>query len=383
MFQNLRIAPLFGRVTFDILNTDLAIVNSIRRTILSDIPTIGFIGEGETTIDIIKNTGPLHNEIMAHRVGMIPLHMTEEEIDGFQEGLYEFTLSVENKKDVTIDVTTHDFKGTRDDKMLTEKELRTIFPANKISNSPVLITRLRSSELLNLIARPVKSTAKNHASFSSVSMCSFLFIQDPVEAEKADGILNKERAYIKNEYNEPIAIEFSFEIENGGAMKEIEAARYIFVKALDSIIGKLDKAIQHEEEYVVCKEIENGFEFTFENEDDTLGNLLQSLMFNRHVREGQMFQDTKISYVGYICPHPLDPTMLLRVMFEDKTIKRDVSFAWSLLMDNCSWIRTTMTGVSNEWLRFIQMNQETKKGKVEEKEKEKIKTKKEAPVKKA
>jgi DNA-directed RNA polymerase subunit L len=214
-------------------------------------------------------------------------------------------------------------------------------------------------------------------------MCSFLFIQDPVEAEKADGILNKERAYIKNEYNEPIAIEFSFEIENGGAMKEIEAARYIFVKALDSIIGKLDKAIQHEEEYVVCKEIENGFEFTFENEDDTLGNLLQSLMFNRHVREGQMFQDTKISYVGYICPHPLDPTMLLRVMFEDKTIKRDVSFAWSLLMDNCSWIRTTMTGVSNEWLRFIQMNQETKKGKVEEKEKEKIKTKKEAPVKKA
>jgi len=40
-----------------------------------------------------------------------------------------------------------------------------------------------------------------------------------------------------------------------------------------------------------------------------------------------------------------------------------------------------MTGVSNEWLRFIQMNQETKKGKVEEKEK--IKTKKEAPVKKA
>jgi len=383
MFQNLRIAPLFGRVTFDILNTDLAIVNSIRRTILSDIPTIGFIGEGETTIDIIKNTGPLHNEIMAHRVGMIPLHMTEEEIDGFQEGLYEFTLSVENKKDVTIDVTTHDFKGTRDDKMLTEKELRTIFPANKISNSPVLITRLRSSELLNLIARPVKSTAKNHASFSSVSMCSFLFIQDPVEAEKADGILNKERAYIKNEYNEPIAIEFSFEIENGGAMKEIEAARYIFVKALDSIIGKLDKAIQHEEDYVVCKEIENGFEFTFENEDDTLGNLLQSLMFNRHVREGQMFQDTKISYVGYICPHPLDPTMLLRVMFEDKTIKRDVSFAWSLLMDNCSWIRTTMTGVSNEWLRFIQMNQETKKGKVEEKEKEKIKTKKEAPVKKA
>ena len=383
MFHNLRIAPLFGRVTFDILNTDLAIVNSIRRTILSDIPTIGFIGEGEPTIEIIKNTGPLHNEIMTHRIGMIPLHMTEEDIDGFQEGLYEFSLSVENKKDTTIDVTTHDFIGTRDGKALTEKELRTIFPANKISNSPILITRLRSGESLSLVARPVKSTAKNHASFSSVSMCSFRFLQDPVEAEKADGILNKERAYIRNEYNEPTAIEFSYEIENGGAMKEIEAARYIFVKALDNIIGKLDKSIQHEDDYVVCKEMENGFEFTFENEDDTLGNLLQSLMFNRHVREGQLFQDTKISYVGYVCPHPLDPTMILRVMFEDKTIKRDMSFAWSLLMDNCSWIRSTITGITNEWLRFIQMNQEaetkTKKGKAEEKPK----TKKEVPVKKA
>ncbi len=374
MFQNLRIAPLFGRVTFDILNTDLAIVNGIRRTMLSDIPTVGFLGEGEPTVHIDKNTGAIHNEFMAHRIGMIPIHMTEEDIEAFQDGLYEFSLSVENTKDVTVNVTTHDFTGVYDGNPLTEKQLKKMFPANKVTGDPVLITRLRSGEALNLTARPIKSTARHHASFSPVSMCAFQFIQDPVESAKADGILNKERAFIRNEYNEPTAIEFSFEIENGNAMKDTDAARYLVTKAIDVLVQKLDKALLHDEEYVTCKEISNGFEFTFENEDDTLGNLLQSLMFNRHVREGNPYQDVKISYVGYVCPHPLDPTMVLKIMFEDDTVKHDTSYAWSLLMDNCSWIRGILMGITNEWLRFIQMNT------LAEKEKE---TPKKVPVKKA
>jgi DNA-directed RNA polymerase alpha subunit/DNA-directed RNA polymerase subunit L len=374
MFENLRIAPLLGRVTFDILNTDLAIVNGIRRVMLSDIPTIGFLGEGEPTITIHTNTGALHNEFMSHRIGMIPIHMTEEDTEAFQEGLYEFNMSVKNTKDVTINVTTHDFTGTHDGNPLTEKQLKTLFPKNKVTDDPILITRLRPGEEISLTARPIKSTARHHASFSPVSMCSFHFIQDPVEAEKADGILNKERAFLRNEYNEPTAIEFSFEIENGNAMKETDATRYLVSKAFDVLIQKLDKALQHDEEYVTCKELPNGFEFTFENEDDTLGNLLQSLMFNRHVREGHPFQDVKISYVGYVCPHPLDPTMVLKVMFEDEKVKHDVSFAWSLLMDNCSWIKSTLTGINNEWLQFIQKNT------LMDKDKEKVKK---TPAKKA
>lgn len=352
-----------GRVTFDIIDTDLAIVNSLRRTMLSDIPTVGFVGEGEPTVEVQKNTGPLHNEIIIHRVGMIPLHLTDEETDAFQEGLYEFELSVENKTDDTINVTTHNFKGTRDGKPMSEREIHKMFPSNKVSGDPILITRLRAGEALSLTARPVKATAKHHASFSPISMCSLRFLPDPEAAEKADGILDKERAYLMNKYNEPVAIEFAFEMENSNAMKEIEAARYLVYKGLDSLMKRLDDAIQHEEDKLICKEIENGFEYTFENEDDTLGNLLQSLMFNRHVRDGQSFQDVKISYVGYMCPHPLDPTMVLRVMFEDKTLKRDTSFAWALLMDNCSWIRSTLTGISNEWEQFILSNSVAEKAK--------------------
>ena len=48
---------------------DLGIVNALRRTIMTDIPIPGFMGEGATqgddddiTIDIHENNGPLHNE---------------------------------------------------------------------------------------------------------------------------------------------------------------------------------------------------------------------------------------------------------------------------------------------------------------------------------
>lgn len=368
MFKNLRVTS-YGSITFDILDTDLAIVNGLRRSILADIPTIGFVGEEEPTIEIYTNTGPLHNEFIIHRIGMIPLHFTEEEIEGFQEGIYEFTLDVENIKDVIRNVTTHDFKGTYEARELTEKEIHTIFPSNKISEKPILITRLRQGETLRLKAYPIKSTARHHASFSPVSVCCFRFIQDPLEASKVDSILDKERAYIKNEYQEPTAIEFTVEIENGQAMKEHGAVKYIMSKAFENLINKLDKVIEHDESYATCKSIQNGFEFTFENEDDTLGNLLQSLMFNRHVREGQIYQNVKIGYVGYTCPHPLDPTMVLRVMFEDKEIQMDEAFAWSLLMDNCSWIRSTLTGMMNQWLVFVDENSKPEPKKKTEKKK--------------
>ena len=51
-----------------------SIINGIRRVLLSSIPSIAFRTDMEhTDIKIIKNTTPLHNEIILHRISMIPL----------------------------------------------------------------------------------------------------------------------------------------------------------------------------------------------------------------------------------------------------------------------------------------------------------------------
>jgi DNA-directed RNA polymerase subunit L len=53
-----------------------------------------------------------------------------------------------------------------------------------------------------------------------------------------------------------------------------------------------------------------GFDFIFQQEDHTLGNLLQSWMEQNEMDSGE------ITYVGYKVPHPLRDEMLLRVGVE-------------------------------------------------------------------
>ena len=57
---------------------DLSIVNGIRRVILTEIEVVGFYGEDEPSVEIHKNTGPLHNEFMKHRIGLIPINVNEK-----------------------------------------------------------------------------------------------------------------------------------------------------------------------------------------------------------------------------------------------------------------------------------------------------------------
>ena len=66
-------------ITFDIKGEkdkglNKSIINSLRRVLLSSIPSIGFRTEmNNTDIKILKNTTPLHNEFILHRIAMIPL----------------------------------------------------------------------------------------------------------------------------------------------------------------------------------------------------------------------------------------------------------------------------------------------------------------------
>ena len=61
----------------NINNCDVSLVNSIRRIILSEVPTVGFKIESyeDSDIKIIKNTSSLHNEFLIHRISEIPIYI--------------------------------------------------------------------------------------------------------------------------------------------------------------------------------------------------------------------------------------------------------------------------------------------------------------------
>ena len=205
MFKNYYFDPKdpTNRYSFDIYDIDLAIINSIRRIIISEIEIPGMIGENNPTIDIISNNGPLHNEYLIHRIGLIPICLKENEIDSYEDNSIIFELNVENKNYNTLNITTANITGKRNDNEIDKKELSEIFYPNIVSNNNILITRLRNDEKLHFKGKVVKKNGKYNAAFNPTSLANFSFITDNSKIDKDTTILDKERQYYTNEYGDP------------------------------------------------------------------------------------------------------------------------------------------------------------------------------------
>lgn len=347
------------RYEFDIQNIDLSIVNGIRRTILTDIPNIGFMGEEtgniEPSITIHKNNGPLHNEFMKHRIGLIPIFFTEEEVETFNEGDYEFSCDIKNTTKDMMNITTHHLKGKHQGVNIEEKELKRLFPVNEITKEPVLITRLRNNEELSFTAKVIKATSKIHSSFSPVSLCSFFFNVDEAKAKETNSILDKERSYQKNEFGDPTSIHFMIETEcNLSYTYIISKAFEILIDKIEEIHREVDVSNSSKIKIIKNTEIKNTFDLQIVNEDDTIGNLFQSLIYNRFIRNDNKVYGDKynISYVGYVAPHPLDPKVNIRMTLKNDNVTPDEKEYVIVLKECCRLIEAELREVYNTWTRF-------------------------------
>ena len=117
-----------------------------------------------------------------------------------------------------------------------------------------------------------------------------------------------QRCYKINEQGEPYS--FDFTVESVGVLDPI----YIVKRALDILQEKLLKYASIDSGdlppnlKVVPAEARGAlFDFIFEGEDHTLGNLLQTWM------DQTMMDKDLITFVGYKVPHPLRDEMVLRV----------------------------------------------------------------------
>ena len=312
-----------GRWSFEINEPALgcAFVNAIRRIILTDIPVLGFIGEtmdqNEYSFQILANDGPLHNEYMQARLGLLPIHHFVSDAIELEKNGFEFELNEENAshdmKNITTDMFTvrNGSKGAKD-----------FFP------NQILITRLCPNQKIHIRGTPIVKTARFHACFSPVSLCVFHYIEDShaIAAEKGPlSPLQRERMYLKNKYNDPVA--FKFEIESEITPNEPKAdkkqihdlvrmAIEILITKMETIIAEMQKS-EDEPRMVKSQPASTaGHEFIFQNEDDTIGNLIQSYVHRKYVRSRETIDDMLIEYIGYYCPHPLDPSVVLRIYSE-------------------------------------------------------------------
>ena len=337
------------RTSFEIHGVDLAVVNGIRRVILTNIPVVGFVGEGhEPSFTVLQNDGPLHNEIILHRIGLIPIHMSDTETEAFGttteiEGSgnmeYTYELNVANTDDSLLNVTTKDMQVFSNGSPVHSKIRERLFPADPYTKDYVLITRLRPTEKLHLKGTATKATALQHAGFCPVSLCSFMFVGDSAPGL---GVLERERAYDKNEYGEPKVILMSIETECA------LSPRYLVDKALNIIITDLRDWMASEASGVPERK-ENGMEFTIEGADDTLGNILQSQMHNYYIRDKQSTaQNHALTFVGYYAPHPLETRVVVKICIEDHDVITDTEYV-DVMRDSCSRIVAYIDRIKTEW----------------------------------
>ncbi|MBD3255674.1 MAG: DNA-directed RNA polymerase subunit D [Candidatus Lokiarchaeota archaeon] len=169
------------KIVFVIEGISIEMANAIRRIILTEIPSMAI-----DEVIILKNDSPLYDEILAHRLGMIPIKTDlskynlpgECECGGFGCPLCQvsFTCDITNTTNKELIVYSGDLNSNDPD----------IVPVNE--NIPIAKIDKNSKVILECYA--ILGRAKEHTKFSAVSNCFYRFY--PIIELNESAIKNKE-----------------------------------------------------------------------------------------------------------------------------------------------------------------------------------------------
>ncbi|MBW0486611.1 hypothetical protein O181_026326 [Austropuccinia psidii MF-1] len=250
------------RVAFVLEGVDLAVANSLRRTMIADLTTIAI-----HSVEFEENTSVLPDEMIAHRLGLIPL--VSEDLDKYLKNWQrdctclsycddcsvELVLSCKSTRvGETLEVTSKDLVVTpREDGADRGDVGRPVQFTLPAGDKPgVLITKLRKGQEIRLKCRAIKGIAQEHAKWSPVSTIGFEY--DPHNRlghtdlwfevgtdPKAEWPLTKNAKYERPPLeDEPVDYtskpsRFYLDVESAGNLKPDD----IVIKGIESLIVKL------------------------------------------------------------------------------------------------------------------------------------------------
>lgn len=344
-----------SKLKFLVEDVDVSIVNSIRRIILAEIPNVAIAfdpTQEQNDIIIHSNTCSLHNEFLAHRISLIPLHFDANEIESFDPTKYKFVLKKKNTGTDSILITTNDFDIYDENNVKYENIVRNkIFPSDRITRDHIIITRLKPNlydlskgEEVDIECRASIGVGKDHARWCPVSKCTYFNTLDeelvkrtrasldPSEYNKFDH-LDKYRLFKKNKYDEPCS--FEFEIESECRL----SPKYLFGKAIQILKSQIEEFAGT---FVDCMEFRNEmYTFTVQNCSHTMINVLQALIYNNNFRN---VKDNVLEFVGYHQSHPLDKKMILKLKFKEGEANVE-----GFLRKQCDLITTHLDDLAAKW----------------------------------
>ena len=332
---------LFG---FTLSGVNVSIANALRRTILSEINLVVFRTSPNemNKCNILTNTSRLNNEIIKQRLSCIPIHI--KDVDEFPIKNYIMEVNVENDTDTILFVTTEDFtvKDLATGKTLTQDKVKEIFPPDDITGCFIDFVRLRpkiSDELpgekIHLTCEFDIGNAKEDGMFNAVSTCSYGFtidtaaqdaelvkkIQTWKDEEKTEKeikfetenwkLLDGKRIYKKDS--------FDFVIESVGIYSNNEIVD-LGCKVLINNLANVGALIEKDELEIINSDntMSNCFDVILENEDYTIGKVLEFLLYTKFYETGTL------TFCGFKKQHPHDNYSIIRLAYREAVEKSNI-----------------------------------------------------------
>jgi len=345
--------------TFTLSGLNVSLANAIRRTILSDIPTVVFFTEtyNDNKCVIEVNTSRLHNEIIKQRLSCIPIYQTDLTV---LPGNYLLEVDVKNDTDNIIYVTTEHFKilNKTTNNYLKREEVAQIFPPDHLTNSYIDFVRLRPKigdsipgEQLKLKCEFSVSSAKVNSMFNVVSKCSYANTPDMVkinniweelqqkyasqEMTREEIEFEKKNFYILDAQRHFLPDSFDFIVQSLGVFTNQEIVKKACVilqnKFVDLIQAVESDTIVINTSDVVSEYsmVENSYDIILENEDYTIGKVLEYILYEKY------YQDEKtLTFCGFKKFHPHNTDSHIRIAFAEAVDKSMVkNYFYSACVD--------------------------------------------------
>lgn len=231
-------------ISFRMSNTTLSIANSLRKIMISEVPTMAI-----DLVDVITNTTAINDDFLAHRLGMIPL--TSSVVDKFEFSSecncedYCPKCSVElmvSARGMTSDILTVSSK----DVISRNQDVSPIYDVKHPSG--ITFARIKKDQEITMRCIARKGIGKEHSKWSPVTAVSFEYDPDYLYEEIKKEVPSEKT--LKGKLKEIMEIDpnilnvrpktspevFYFKVETSGSLKPEE----ILIKGINILNAKLE-----------------------------------------------------------------------------------------------------------------------------------------------
>ncbi|KAJ3145906.1 DNA-directed RNA polymerases I and III subunit RPAC1 [Geranomyces variabilis] len=176
---------------FDMIGVDAAVANAFRRILIGEVPTMAI-----EKVFVMNNTSIMHDEILAQRLGLIPIKADPQAFD-FRRGIadeptdlntivFKLTVRCEKNLDAPAGAVHPDDKFINSNVLSShlswvpqgEQEIRFASDPCRPVIPDILITKMRPGQEIDLEAHCQKGIGKEHAKWSPVATASYRLLPD-------------------------------------------------------------------------------------------------------------------------------------------------------------------------------------------------------------